>query len=117
MIAQFSDSYPPRDFVKKLIALKKQKLAANRKSVEHLFQQDLIIKIYFEDYKPQIWRRVRVSGGIPLNIFHDKVLGPAIGWAQNYHGYKFTDFTDGAAIGPVNSAAIDMMHIDNDGTF
>ena len=108
---------PPKRFVKKLIEHKKEKLATARPSVEHLFKRDFIIKVHLEGITPEIWRRIRVSGGISLHVLHDKVLGPAIGWVRNYHGYKFTDYRDGACIGAVATNSVDMMHIDKDGKF
>jgi hypothetical protein len=47
-----------------------------------------------------------------LRTLHDRVIGPAMGWTRNYHGYIFTDVNDGAVFGPENSTAIDMMHMD-----
>lgn len=29
---------------------------------------------------PRIWRRIRVSAGMKLNVFQDKVLSPIMGW-------------------------------------
>ena len=34
-----------------------------------------------------------------------------MGWVRNYHGYQFFDRRDGAAWGPEDSGAIDMMHM------
>lgn len=78
--------------------------------------------------KPEIWRTFKVSGNITLAAFHDKVVGPVMGWTRNYHGYYFTDRKDGALIGeqllpfyrhrltknvsgPVRSGAVDMVHL------
>jgi len=29
-----------------------------------------------------IWRRIKVSGGMPLDVLVDKVLEPAMGWER-----------------------------------
>ena len=71
----------------------------------------IILDDQFMATSPPIFRTLRVSGGVPLNTFHDKILGPAMGWERNYHGYMFTDLSDGAMWAPLNeSSAIDMMH-------
>jgi hypothetical protein len=57
-----------------------------------------------------VWRRVRCSGGLNLRVFHDRVLGPAMGWTRNYHAYFFTDLSDGAQFGPEGSGAVDARH-------
>jgi len=38
-------------------------------------------------------------------------VAPLTGWVRNYHGYQFFDRRDGAAWGPEDSSAIDMMHM------
>jgi len=61
---------------------------------------------------PPIWREMRLSGDINLGVFQDKVLSPVIGWTRNYHGYYFTDLSDGCLWCPIGtSTAIDMMHV------
>ena len=40
-----------------------------------------------------------------------QVVAPLMGWVRNYHGYQFFDRRDGAAWGPEDSSAIDMMHM------
>lgn len=40
-----------------------------------------------------------------------QVIAPLMGWVRNYHSYQFFDRTDGAAWGPEDSNAIDMMHL------
>ncbi len=39
------------------------------------------------------------------------MVAPLTGWVRNYHGYQFFDRRDGAAWGPEDSSAIDMMHM------
>ena len=38
-----------------------------------------------------------------------------MGWVRNYHGYQFFDRRDGAAWGPEDSNAIDIMHMSMNG--
>jgi hypothetical protein len=115
-------------FVRKLIEIKKEKLQKDLEHAQTFFNRDFILKVHcvFVDstltqqielrfVKPEIWRRFKVSGGIKLNVLHDKVLGPLMGWVRHYHGYKFTDKRDGACIGPTHSTAVDMMHTFRDG--
>ncbi|GAQ88114.1 hypothetical protein KFL_004020010, partial [Klebsormidium nitens] len=45
----------------------------------------------------------KVSGGIVLNTFADKVLMPIMGWVWNFHGYVFIDHKDGCLFGPKGS--------------
>ena len=44
-----------------------------------------------------------------------QVLAPLMGWVRNYHGYQFFDRKDGAAWGPEDSNAIDLMHMSMNG--
>ena len=46
-----------------------------------------------------------------LDIFQDKVLNPSLGFIRNYHAYLFTDSRDGSQFGPINSIAVDYMHL------
>ncbi|KAJ3359749.1 hypothetical protein HDU91_004824, partial [Kappamyces sp. JEL0680] len=62
-----------------------------------------------------VWRRIKVSSGLSLSVFHDKILCPCFGWVRNYHAYAFTEQQHGAMFGPVNSNAIDMMHLPTNG--
>ncbi|OJT08540.1 hypothetical protein TRAPUB_546 [Trametes pubescens] len=62
------------------------------------------------------WRRVRVSGGLPLGVFADKIITPLFGWVRNSHAHLFTDYKDGALFGPKNCNAVDMqVHLDKSG--
>ncbi|KAI0708214.1 MM3350-like domain-containing protein [Cerioporus squamosus] len=62
------------------------------------------------------WRRIRVSGGLPLGVFADKVLTPLWGWVRNLHAHTFHDVKDGAMFGPKDCNSIDIMHhMDNAG--
>ncbi|KAI0692366.1 MM3350-like domain-containing protein [Cerioporus squamosus] len=55
------------------------------------------------------WRRIRVSGGLPLGVFADKVLTPVWGWVRNLHAHTFQDLKDGAQFGPKDCNSIDLM--------
>ncbi|RPD52779.1 hypothetical protein L226DRAFT_204988 [Lentinus tigrinus ALCF2SS1-7] len=61
------------------------------------------------------WRRVRVSGGLPLSVFADKIITPLWGWMRNLHAHIFHDFKDGALFGPKDCNSVDMMHLDKSG--
>ncbi|EIW61073.1 uncharacterized protein TRAVEDRAFT_166210 [Trametes versicolor FP-101664 SS1] len=62
------------------------------------------------------WRRVRVSGGLPLAVFADKIITPLFGWVRNSHAHLFTDFKDGALFGPRNCNTVDMRtHLNKSG--
>ncbi|KAH9847995.1 MM3350-like domain-containing protein [Lenzites betulinus] len=61
------------------------------------------------------WRRIRVSGGLRLGVFADKVLTPLWGWVRNLHAHVFHDYSDGALFGPKRCNAVDMMHLDKSG--
>ncbi|GJE93652.1 zf-MYND domain-containing protein [Phanerochaete sordida] len=58
----------------------------------------------------RLWRRIRVSGGLTLSVFADKVLTPLFGFIRNLHAHVFHDLLDGALFGPEGCDAIDMMH-------
>ncbi|KAG5188966.1 MM3350-like domain-containing protein [Tribonema minus] len=114
---------PEEQFVRRLLKRKSRAIVAAREGAEAAERprRDLVFKVTLYDGDgeaeglPALHRTLRVSGGILLATFQDRVLGPAMGWVRHYHGYKFTDPTDGACIGPINSGAIDMMHIHSHG--
>jgi hypothetical protein len=60
-------------------------------------------RFYENPTVPEITRRVRLSAGMKLSQFQDKVLNPVMGWERNLHGYYFTDYRDGALYAPVVS--------------
>ena len=45
---------------------------------------------------PRVWRRVKVSAGMRLDLLQDRVLIPLMGFCRHYHAYYFTDYKDGA---------------------
>lgn len=100
---------PEQQFVEVLKSRKMKALEKERAQTDSLRKCDFILKIQLDDLP--VWRRVRVSGGMSLPTFQDKVLTPVVGWVRNYHAYLFTDQRDGALFGPKESTAIDMMHM------
>jgi len=41
------------------------------------------------ELSPPVWRRFRVSSSVNLELLHDKVLCPVMGWTRNYHTFAF----------------------------
>jgi hypothetical protein len=118
-----SKTRPEMQYIAYLMERKKASLAASKARTAPLLEQDYCLKVELividypeRNMKPlapvPVWRTVMVSGGITLCQLHDRVIAPAMGWVRNYHGYLFTDPTDGAMFGPAGSNAIDMMHMD-----
>ena len=109
---------PEQQFVNVLVERKRGALARGRDEAAQ--GRDLVVRVAlaefwrrssFEELAPSVWRRLRVSGALNLAQLHDRVLGPAMGWARNYHGYFYTDFTEGAVWCPLGECnAVDMMH-------
>lgn len=105
-------------FVKGLIDRKLKQLEEQRSQVQDFFNRDFIIKIVL-DYHGKavpnssiIWRKFRVSGGMTLANFADRVLLPVMGWTRGIHLYQIQDVeTDGALYGAVNRSAQDWMHL------
>ena len=65
------------------------------------------------ELNPPIWRRFKVSSDTNLELLHDKILAPIMGWARNYHTYYFRKV--GPPAGTIyvqqDSYAVDAMHI------
>ncbi len=85
---------------------------------ETFCRKSYIVKIYMSYIHPRIWRRVRLPASTTLDVFHDKIIAPVMGWVRNYHGYLFyhvpqrkNEKGDAFAFGPSKSRAIDMMHL------
>jgi hypothetical protein len=57
-----------------------------------------------------VWRIATCFGGMTLDNFHDRVLGPICGWTRHYHSYQYTVPQNGAQFGPKGSTSIDCMH-------
>ncbi|RPA79985.1 hypothetical protein BJ508DRAFT_377369 [Ascobolus immersus RN42] len=107
---------PEVQWCKLRAALKEKKLKADPAAVKARQAQDYILKIRFEDLQDKkgdkfCWRVVKVSGGMKLSVFSDKVLLPAMGWCRNYHAYTFIDRSDGGLFGPKESNYIDLSHL------
>mmetsp|Transcript_7133 Transcript_7133/g.16215 ORF Transcript_7133/g.16215 Transcript_7133/m.16215 type:complete len:513 (+) Transcript_7133:34-1572(+) len=57
---------------------------------------DLIIRISLvrdnasiQELDPPIWRSFKVSSSVNLELLHDKIIAPVMGWERNYHTYYF----------------------------
>lgn len=59
-------------------------------------QRDLVVHIALvlwengPELDPPVWRQVKLSAHLTLDVVHDKVLVPCMGWTRNYHTYLFT---------------------------
>lgn len=84
-----------------------------KKKVERL-PCDYVLEISM-NFNPRVWRKIKVSSAVSLSVLHDKILAPLMGWVRNYHAYCFTEQQSAAMFGPVDSAAIDMMHLPSNG--
>jgi hypothetical protein len=82
--------------------------------------KDLIIRIALvqdddRELNPSIWRRVRVSSDVHLDVLHDKILTPVMGWTRNHHTYIFwdddVDNSDGVVYSEMETGANDAMHL------
>lgn len=93
---------PEKQWVK---AMKQRKIESLQQSLPQCmrdFTRDVVLRISlvrypysdeqprYHELSPSVWRRVVVSGGMVLRSFHDRVIGPAMGWTRGYHGYCFT---------------------------
>ena len=63
-----------------------------------------------EDEEVKVWRLICCPSNMTLANFHDRIIGPVMGWARNYHSYLFTDNESGACFAPKRSMAVDSMH-------
>ena len=57
------------------------------------------LRITLDVVEPPVYRDVICSGGIKLRTLSEKVIGPCMGWSTSYHGFLFTDPTDGSIYG------------------
>ncbi|KZV87163.1 hypothetical protein EXIGLDRAFT_652444 [Exidia glandulosa HHB12029] len=103
---------PEEQFVDVLKARKMRELDA--KDLAGRDKRDVILRIRLMDVKKngefRVWRRFRVAAGIKLSVFQDKIVTPIMGWTRNLHAYVFTDFSDGALLGPQGIRSIDYLH-------
>ncbi|KAI0687799.1 hypothetical protein C8T65DRAFT_746944 [Cerioporus squamosus] len=113
-------SVPEIQFIDALIAKKVSQL--KRDDLGDLPQRDYTLYISlpfienpYDKKTDRYWRRVKVSGGLPLFVLADKVITPLWGWVRNLHAHIFHDFKDGALFGPKGCNATDMMHLDKSG--
>ena len=42
-----------------------------------------------QELNPPIWRTFKVSSAVNLELLHDKIIAPIMGWTRNYHTYYF----------------------------
>jgi hypothetical protein len=115
------DKTPEQQWVEVRKEVKRKQLATRREDTLKAVPGDFEIRIELvhsnnngapKPMRPPIWREVRLAGATNLGVFQDKILAPVVGWARNYHGYFFMDFSDGALWCPIGkSHAIDMMHV------
>jgi hypothetical protein len=61
------------------------------------------------ELSPSVWRRFRCSSHLPLDVVHDKVIAPVMGWCRNYHGYLFSSDDEGYMVEECSSS--EMMHV------
>lgn len=62
------------------------------------------------ELSPSVWRRFRCSSHLPLDVVHDKVIAPVMGWCRNYHAFLFTN-EKGQACMTQESNSNEMMHV------
>ncbi len=83
---------------------------------DYTFRIKMVEEAVLPDDQDLVWRSVRVSGGMPLRAFADKVVLPLIGMCRNYHTYAWISQTPPCAgITPKDSGAIDRVHLHNIG--
>lgn len=110
--------WPEKQFMEVLKDRKREQLS--KLDLADLDKKDIIIKIHLKFLQdangdPRVWRRVRLSAGMKIGVFQDKVLSPVLNWVRNLHCYTFTDLRDGAVFGPEDANATDIMHINQVG--
>lgn len=76
LYAQNSCSIPPPEvqFIQVLALRKQNGLRESRETARQRFSCDYILRITLEHVEPKVWRRLRVSGGVTLASFQDKVV-------------------------------------------
>mmetsp|Transcript_3102 Transcript_3102/g.6830 ORF Transcript_3102/g.6830 Transcript_3102/m.6830 type:complete len:447 (+) Transcript_3102:197-1537(+) len=69
------------------------------------------------ELNPPVWRRFKVSSTVNLELLHDKILAPVMGWERNYHTYYFRKANPPMETFYVqqDSQASDAMHIGSNG--
>jgi len=46
------------------------------------------------ELNPSVFRIFCVSSATPLDLLHDKILLPVMGWTRNYHTYLMRNLVD-----------------------
>ncbi|KAI0752967.1 hypothetical protein C8Q80DRAFT_487574 [Daedaleopsis nitida] len=106
---------PELQFIDALVARKVRQLEED--DLGDLRRRDYTLNISLPGLKDprnnkvdRFWRRIRVSGGLPLGVFADKIITPLWGWVRNLHCHVFTDFKDGSLFGPKECNSVDVGH-------
>ena len=102
-LKSFSRSQPFHDLGKKIYVLKVALRPRHTSTKEILVDR-------MED-PALVWRLLSCHGDTNLNSFHDQILAPAMGWRRNFHAYRFTVPTNGASVFPLDTTAMDKMHL------
>ena len=63
------------------------------------------------ELNPSVWRRFKISSNVNLELMHDKILAPIMGWVRNYHTYYFRKANASKAYVQQDTHASDAMHI------
>lgn len=96
----YPDSGKPEvQLAAKLGAAKLALIASCKKARRAIHRKEFILKISLQRTSPEIFRLVRASGSTSLRTLQDKIISPAMGWARSYHGYYYTDLSDGTLFG------------------
>eukprot|EP00184_Porphyridium_aerugineum_P000619 CAMPEP_0184691646 /NCGR_PEP_ID=MMETSP0313-20130426/431_1 /TAXON_ID=2792 /ORGANISM="Porphyridium aerugineum, Strain SAG 1380-2" /LENGTH=891 /DNA_ID=CAMNT_0027149399 /DNA_START=646 /DNA_END=3321 /DNA_ORIENTATION=- len=105
---------PETQFVRDLMQKKITEIVNDRASnaSSTLVQSDYIIRVSMCDVVPELYRVIKVSGGISLSALQDKVLSPVFGWSRNVHSYVFISQQDGSVYGPDNASYEDIIQLD-----
>lgn len=111
---------PEQQFVNALIDKKLEALQAM--NIEEYSSRDYVLHVHAvhmpklpNSTQDRLWRKVRVSGGLTLSVFVDKVFTPMFRFIRNLHAHVIHDLTDGALFGPKGCDAVDMMHLPQTG--
>ena len=91
---------PPESQIATQIAnWKLEVIMANKSNRRALYVMSYTLRITLDIVEPAVYRDVICSGGIKLRTLSEKVIGPCLGWSTSYHGFLFTNPTDGSIYG------------------
>ena len=86
--------------------LAKRKLKSIKKEAPKrsaFYNKCFTIRVQLDGVNPPVFREFRVSGGMNLRAFADKVIAPVMGWQRSYHMHYFIDTKDGSLYGNMES--------------